>query len=426
MNTDANMKRWLPCSSSCGLAGATSFFVSIKNSAVLLNAPRWCSIIVESEITLNDKKYEPKIFCSDIQELDLLYGAENVLHEALKEVDNELEPEVIAVLNSCAVSLIGADIEGVCNEVETKGVLIPLDVGGINGEFWDGYNIGICKMLEVLNFKKEVQNKNNVVNIIGISPTYPNWKGDLEEIKRLLKLASIEINICVGEDDVSLNDLRKIPKANLNLVLYPELGLDAAKILEKDIGQKYLISPVPYGFNGSLKWLMKICDKLNINANLKQIKAEIKDGQERIDKAYFTLKGSNKRIEFGDAYLCLTEGVAYSLTKALSEEFPELYDIYLRIEGPCSAEFKKPEGIYEWGKYADIKNEDNTVDLVFGNEQSRIERKEFEKIIYKNFIIPSKYAIVRAKPYAGIIGWEFLLEDIFKDFQDKIFINKIC
>lgn len=424
MSTEINMKRWQPCSSMCGLAGATSFFVSIKDSAVLLNAPRWCSIIVENETTLNDKKYEPKIFCSDIQEVDLLYGAEKVLHEALKEVDDELEPKVMAILNSCAVSLIGADIEGVCNEVETKGMLIPLDVGGINGEFWDGYNIGICKILELLNLKKEVQNKNNVVNIIGISPIYPNWKGDLEEIKRILKIVNVEINICIGEDAVTLNDLRKIPKANLNLVLYPELGLEAAKFLEKEIGQKYLSVSVPYGLSGTLKWLMEICDKLNIIPNLEPIIEEIKEGQERIDRAYFILKGSNKRIEFGDAYLNLTQGTAYSLAKALNEEFPELNNIYLRLEGPGALELKSSEGIYEWEKYLDINTEENTVDIVFGNEQSRIERKEFEKVIYKNLLIPNKYSIVKNKPYAGIIGWEFLVEDIFKEYENKVLNNR--
>lgn len=423
MSTDYNMKRWLPCSSMCGLAGATSFFVSIKDSAILLNAPRWCSIIVENEITLNDKKYESKIFCSDIQELDLMYGAEKVLHEALKEVDDELEPKLMAILNSCAVSLIGADIEGICNEAVTKGILIPLDVGGINGEFWDGYSIGICKTLELLNLKKESQNRNNVVNIIGISSIYPNWKGDLEEIKRILKIANIEVNICIGEDEITLNDFKKIPKANLNLVLYPELGLEAAKLLEKELGQKYLNVSVPYGLNGTLKWLTKISKELNINSNLEVILNEIEEIEERIDRAYFTLKASNKRIEFGNAYLNLPQGIAFSLTKALNEEFPELNNIYLRLAGPGRIEFKEFDGIYEWEKYSDISTEENMIDIVFGNEESRIERGEFEKVIYKNLLIPTKYSIVKNKPYAGIIGWQFLVEDIFKEFENKAFLK---
>lgn len=40
MNIDVDLNRWLPCQSRCELAGAASFFLSIKNSSILINGPR--------------------------------------------------------------------------------------------------------------------------------------------------------------------------------------------------------------------------------------------------------------------------------------------------------------------------------------------------------------------------------------------------
>lgn len=258
MNIDVDLNRWLPCQSRCELAGAASFFLSIKNSSILINGPRWCAMVAEREMAAAEKKYEKQMFCSEVKEVDLLYGADEAMQSALDEIKNEQKPDLIAVLNSCSVSLIGDDLKGICKNADMGCPVIPMDSGGLRGEFWHGYQIAVQKLLENLDLKTDCKRKNNKINIIGWCTSYPNWLGDLLEIKRMLKKINIEVGICLGADGVTVKTLDRLPEAALNMVLHPELGLNAAEFLKEKLGQDYVIAPIPYGMQNSLHWLKKL------------------------------------------------------------------------------------------------------------------------------------------------------------------------
>ena len=106
---------------------------------ILINGPRWCATIAEREMARVEKKYERRIFCSEVKEIDLLYGADDALLLALEEVKKECNPKMIAVINSCSVSLIGDDIQGICHRANLACEIIAVDAGGLKGEFWEGY-----------------------------------------------------------------------------------------------------------------------------------------------------------------------------------------------------------------------------------------------------------------------------------------------
>lgn len=425
MNIDVDLNRWLPCQSRCELAGAASFFLSIKNSSILINGPRWCAMVAEREMAAAEKKYEKQMFCSEVKEVDLLYGADEAMQSALDEIKNEQKPDLIAVLNSCSVSLIGDDLKGICKNADMGCPVIPMDSGGLRGEFWHGYQIAVQKLLENLDLKTDCKRKNNKINIIGWCTAYPNWLGDLLEIKRMLKKINIEVGICLGADGVTVKTLERLPEAALNMVLHPELGLNAAEFLKEKLGQDYVIAPIPYGMQNSLHWLKKIASSLNLKPDFSEIENEIAYNQEKIDTAIFQLKANNKKISFGNAYLCLTEGMSIGIVKALVNEFPDLNDIYLRVEGPVESNLMNEIFALtsEWKNYSDKHTRKNDLDLVLGNTQTRVEAANYKNTIFMNILLPYQGVIVHERPYAGITGWKFLLADIFDKFQTLVYLN---
>ena len=427
MNTDVDLSRWLPCQSRCELAGAASLFLSIKNSSILINGPRWCAMVAEREMAAAEKKYEKQMFCSEVKEVDLLYGADEAMQSALDEIKNEQKPDLIAVLNSCSVSLIGDDLKGICKSADMGCPVIPMDSGGLRGEFWHGYQIAAQKLLESLNLKTDRKRKNNKVNIIGWCTAYPNWLGDLLEIKRMLQKINIEVGICFGADGVAMKDLEELPEAAINVVLHPELGLNAVEFLKERLGQEYVIAPIPYGMQNSLQWLQKITAALNMQPDFSAIENEIAYNQEKIDTAIFQLKANNKNISFGNAYLCLTQGMAMGIVKALVSEFPDLNDIYLRLEGPVESSIMS-EIFYltrEWKGYSDKHIRKNYLDLVLGNTQTRVEAANYKNTVFMNVLLPYQGVVVHERPYAGITGWKFLLADIFDKFQTLAYLNPV-
>lgn len=425
MNIDVDLNRWLPCQSRCELAGAASFFLSIKNSSILINGPRWCAMVAEREMAAAEKKYEKQMFCSEVKEVDLLYGADEAMQSALDEIKNEQKPDLIAVLNSCSVSLIGDDLKGICKNADMGCPVIPMDSGGLRGEFWHGYQIAVQKLLENLDLKTDCKRKNNKINIIGWCTAYPNWLGDLLEIKRMLKKINIEVGICLGADGVTVKTLERLPEAALNMVLHPELGLNAAEFLKEKLGQDYVIASIPYGMQNSLHWLKKIASSLNLKPDFSEIENEIAYNQEKIDTAIFQLKANNKKISFGNAYLCLTEGMSIGIVKALVNEFPDLNDIYLRVEGPVESNLMNEIFALtsEWKNYSDKHTRKNDLDLVLGNTQTRVEAANYKNTIFMNILLPYQGVIVHERPYAGITGWKFLLADIFDKFQTLVYLN---
>ena len=49
-----------------------------------------------------------------------------------------------------------------------------------------------------------------------------------------------------------------MPEASLNIVTNAELGLPLAEYLQKQYGTPYIFAGLPYGVQGTLRWLQQI------------------------------------------------------------------------------------------------------------------------------------------------------------------------
>lgn len=424
MNTKS-ISKWLPCQARCELCGAATFFASIKESAVLINGPRWCSIIAETELKSSEKKYEQKIFCSEVKEDQLVFGAHEALAAALDEVE-ECDPSFVGLLNSCATSLIGDDLSGVFHGKKLAHPMVSVDSGGLSGQFWEGFNSAMVKLLETLQLKPQAAIP-GTVNIIGCCVSYPAWRGDLHELERLLTLLGLRVICVVGADEVSLTELKSLPKASLNLVVYPELGLVTAKKLQEQLGQPYLVAPVPYGLQGSKAWMEKVAAFMNLQPNWQTINDELAHAQEKVDLAIFQLKGNFHYHSFGDVYLELPLGQALSLSKAMATEFPDINEVHVRIEGPDKENMAEAiwKYAYPWDSFSKLSLPEDELTIVLGNTLTRLEVGHHSKIIYEQMLLPYQGLDASTRVYAGIEGWQFLVSELFAKFMDKAYMNPI-
>lgn len=207
-----SMDRWLPCQGYCEMAGSANFFLSLDRCVVLVHGPRWCSSIAAAEMAGIEKKYEKQFYCSEVKQQNLVFGAADELIDALHEIENEQHPSLIALLTSCSMSLIGDDLEGICRSADISCPVLTLDSGGLRGQFMMGYEKGLIRFLEDLPFAP-VEKEPGTVNIIGWSTAYPLWEGNLREIRRLLSLIGIQVNVVLGEDGLSLEKAAELKKS---------------------------------------------------------------------------------------------------------------------------------------------------------------------------------------------------------------------
>lgn len=122
--------------------------------------------------------------------------------------------------------------------------------------------------------------KSDGVNVLGLSSVYLRGKADAIEIRRLLELCDIHVVSMPGVGD-SWESIMKAPEAALNIVVRNELALKAAEDMKSRFDIPYISVGLPYGMEGTLRWLNRIAEAVN-SASLKAAEMEIRCRQKRL------------------------------------------------------------------------------------------------------------------------------------------------
>lgn len=110
--------------------------------------------------------------------------------------------------NSCSVSLIGDDIEGIAAKAKLPFSVIGMDSGGLRGGFAEGYSKASIRLWQYLDLP-DIKIKCRLgVNLLGATTAYFNGRNDLEEIKRILETANYRV-IAVPGAGSELETLQK-------------------------------------------------------------------------------------------------------------------------------------------------------------------------------------------------------------------------
>ncbi|WP_125154251.1 nitrogenase component 1 [Clostridium rectalis] len=259
------------------LTGALFAIEGVLDAAVILNGPTGCKLYhsaisegqMPSQANYDPFSYpeefyfgQPRIPCTYIDGYDYIYGCSDKLTKLLKDVKKR-NYNLLAVVNSPGAALIGDDLNRLMKNELGDTPYFSMESTGFSGDFNQGFYNSMKKVITLLwGERKEVIPK--TVNLIGISIYDKYFEGNIEELKRLLKLCGIDVisNICGGE---STENIKKAIKAEYNVVIYPECGLQLAKWMKKNYNIPYIVCEegVSIGFDATESFIDDICKKLN-------------------------------------------------------------------------------------------------------------------------------------------------------------------
>lgn len=421
MKTDEKLKRWQPCQGYCQMTGAASAFLSVAGSKVVMNCPRWCAVLAERELANAVKEYEQRLFCSEVLEPDLLYGVSEKLKQAIAEACAAPQNSLLAVLTSCSLSLIGDDIKGVCKNLQPGCQIIAVDAGGLSGEYWNGWSRAVIELLECSSLQPAAPEPSSV-NLIGSSTCYPNWEGDMLELKRMLKSVGVKVNLCLLDNGTAWEDLKKTGKAELNVVINEELGLPVAEWLREKLQQKYIITDTPYGFSQSIEWLRKITAALDLDCNADYLLTEIKIFQDSIFDTFAALRDYDNNWQLKRMVISAGSSCARSLAQAAAHDLPLSEQCFVRINNSCK---NAGEGNYYKWQYADDLPQlgIDEYQIFCGTDRERIEIGDIEKTIYFNLAMPAARLHINRETCAGINGWACFMQSIFSQLKQFIYLK---
>jgi nitrogenase molybdenum-iron protein alpha/beta subunit len=262
-------------------SGALFAVEGVRDGCTILNGPTGCkfyhSAISDSQFmrhaTYSPLEYtegffgQPRIPATYLDGHDYVFGSGEKLSNILRTAVGK-KYALIAVVNSPGAALIGDDLDRFIAG-ETKGTVpcFALENSGFSGSFGSGYEKAMLKILDVLELKKEAPKSNPAVNLIGLSIYQKYFGSNYKTLKGLLELCGIETISAPGAGD-SVEVMRKIPSAALNIVIYPEYGKETARYLKERFDLPYIIPAEgpPAGFYSTESFINEICGYFGVSS----------------------------------------------------------------------------------------------------------------------------------------------------------------
>lgn len=263
------------------LSGMVFALEGLKNSVVILNSPTGCKFYHSAvsdyqytrQMTFDPLNYpeefyfgQPQVPCTYLDSYDYVYGSREKLEKLMKFIKGR-KYDVIAIINSPGAALIGDDLEGIVRPYIEDEVLVTIESPGYSNNMHVGYSEAVRLLLESLELEKKEQPATKV-NLIGISIYNKFFKGDIQELREILSMCNIDVN-CVLCADTSLEKIKNIGDAALNVVVYPEFGLDTAEYLKERLDMPYFHfeGGLPVGFDATEKFIKEIAEILGMPIN---------------------------------------------------------------------------------------------------------------------------------------------------------------
>ncbi len=347
------------------------------------------------------------------QTTDTKSPALDTLNEMIKSVGD------VERFSGCTSGIIGDDIVSIANEFREEGKpVVGAETSGFTGNNYSGHELVVNSIIEqfVGNVTPKVQK--GLVNVFAVVPNQdPFWRGDLEEIKRILISVGLDVNILFGYESVGVFEWKNIPNAEFNILISPWVGLKTVELLKKKYGTPFFHFPyLPVGGKATSLFLKKLAAFANLE--LSTISAVINREEERFYSYIVGLADfmSDFRSNIpNDLYLVADSEYAIGVSDYLVNELGlQPKGIFITDEPPTDAIKEKIlETIETLGK--EIK------DVVhFESDGGKIQQKLFE------LIGPSRRAVIFGSTWEKIVAQKNnnMLIHLSMPIVDDVILNK--
>lgn len=219
----------------CAFCGSRVVLYPIADALHLVHGPIGCAVYnwdIRGALSSGPQLHRNS-FSTDLQEMEVIYGGEKKLRQALCELIDRHQPKAAFVYSTCIVGVIGDDVNAICRQVaREKGIpVIPVASEGFRGTKKTGY-IAACEAAYTLVGTGATDGiQPHSINILGDF----NIAGESWLIRRYFEEMGIQV-VATLTGDGRIDDIRRCHGARLNLVQCSGSMTHLAKLLEKDHG----------------------------------------------------------------------------------------------------------------------------------------------------------------------------------------------
>ncbi len=219
----------------------------IKDMIHIVHGPIGCSYYAwktrrnKGRTEKNGNNFLNHSFSTDVQDSDIVFGAEGKLEKAIAEAVEIFDPGAIGIYSTCPIGLIGDDIDSVARQAKEKyGIpVLSFNCEGYKGVSQSaGHHIANNQFMKDMigtEDRKEHADEKYSINIMG---EY-NIGGDAWEICRVLEKIGYDV-VSIMTGDSSFKDIQASHEADLNLVMCHRSINYIAEMFEEKYGIPWL------------------------------------------------------------------------------------------------------------------------------------------------------------------------------------------
>ena len=265
----------------------------------------------------------PPVTYTTFQARDLGADTAELFKNAARDAYARFKPQAMMVGASCTAELIQDDPGGLARALDLPIPVVPLELPAYQRKENWGASETFYQMVRALAAKNmpapgtrrergdELQRRARC-NVLGPTALGFRHRDDMHEIAGLLEAMGVEINV-VAPLGATPADLERLGDADFNVVLYPEIAMQAAQWLTRNFGQP-ATKTIPIGAAATREFIAEVAQLAGIDATRALASATSRSPwySRSVDSTYLT----GKRVfVFGDA----THAVAAA--RVASQEF---------------------------------------------------------------------------------------------------------
>ena len=286
--------------------GAMRIATAMRDVHYVLHAPQGDTYADLLFTMIERRDRRPPVTYTTFQARDLGGDTAQLLQSAMREAYERFKPSAMLVGASCTAELIQDDPAGLAQALRLPIPVVPLELPSYQRkENWGAsetfYRIvhALCKTLpRGVPRREEGTGARPVCNLLGPTALGFRHRDDLAEVTRQVVDLGIDINV-VAPWNARPADIARLPEADFNIVLYPEIALTAAQWLQRTFDQPFTRT-VPIGVTATREFIAEVAKLAGIEPADALARAETRLPwySRSVDSTYLT----GKRVFiFGDA-----------------------------------------------------------------------------------------------------------------------------
>jgi len=254
--------------------GAIRIAASMRDVHLVLHAPQGDTYadLLFTMIERQDRR--PPVTYTTFQARDLGGDTANLVKTAVAEAFERFKPAALLVGESCTAELIQDQAGALARSMNLPVPVVPLELPAYSKkENWGAaetlYHLVralLADRVPAANAPRPVREPGRAprANILGPTVLGFRCRDDVVEVRRLLEAMGIEVNAVVPLG-AAVEDIRRIPDADFNIDLYPEISRTTATWLERSFGMPHTRT-IPMGVGGTRDFIAEVAALAGVDA----------------------------------------------------------------------------------------------------------------------------------------------------------------